>query len=125
MVRFEERRIAGVGKIAWAPRGPVGEPLGRQRIAQELRDCLREHGFTLVASNPWQACYSGQEDRGLIKVAGGRSELIFPSGDNSSGVTWTAGPLRCEPFEAGQSEDTNGSQWAHADGVLRAVPKSE
>lgn len=70
MVRFEERRIAGVGKIAWAPRGPVGEPLGRQRIAQELRDCLREHGFTLVASNPWQACYSGQRGSGADKSCG-------------------------------------------------------
>lgn len=51
MMRVEERRLPGVGRIAWAPRGPAGievlvPPDG---LAQRLRSA----GFLLLVTDPW------------------------------------------------------------------------
>lgn len=55
MVRFEERRIGGLGKAAWIPRGPVvaRDTTQMYDLAPELRDRLRRQGFTLAVANPW------------------------------------------------------------------------
>jgi hypothetical protein len=56
MLRFEERRVPGIGKIAWAPRGPAIASDTRQpaHLVGALRDHLQRRGFTLLVANPWR-----------------------------------------------------------------------
>jgi Acetyltransferase (GNAT) domain len=55
MVRFEERRIPGLGCIAWAPKGPTGAlPGGAEHLPRTLVERLKELGVILVITDPWK-----------------------------------------------------------------------
>lgn len=56
MLRFEERRIPGLGRVAWIPRGPV-MPAGtaaKPLLSSDVRDRLKQYGFMLAVASPWR-----------------------------------------------------------------------
>ena len=64
MLRFEERRIPGLGKVAWIPRGPTatGETAVSPVLSPPLRDCLKRQGFILAVTNPWRRAPANKAD---------------------------------------------------------------
>jgi peptidoglycan pentaglycine glycine transferase (the first glycine) len=56
MARFEERRIPGLGKVAWMPRGPTlaHTPAGGVEFEPEFLARLKQEGFVLAVTNPWR-----------------------------------------------------------------------
>lgn len=57
MVRIEARSPPFGGKLAWAPRGPVGAMDG---VAEEaLRTALRGRGFVLLVTDRWERAADG------------------------------------------------------------------
>jgi hypothetical protein len=52
MVRIEVRPLPFGGKVAWAPRGPVG-PMD-DAVEEALRTTLRGQGFALLVTDRWQ-----------------------------------------------------------------------
>ncbi len=52
LARVEPRRVPLLGRLAWIPRGPVAAP--GAEVAPGLERYLRECGFIVSASTPWQ-----------------------------------------------------------------------
>ena len=70
MVRFEERRIPGVGRVAWAPRGPTGAtPSVLKEVHRDFMGRLKRSGFILAVTDPWFAAEatSSQSRKGPVK----------------------------------------------------------
>ncbi len=74
MVRFEERRIPALGKIAWIPRGPVTKDRPSIGLDTEIRECLKDHGFMIAVANPW-LCHTA--DSGQDSHASDRPRTIW------------------------------------------------
>lgn len=53
MVRFEERRIPALGRVAWITRGPVNQNTASVGLEADIRECLKDRKFVLAVSNPW------------------------------------------------------------------------
>ena len=55
MVRIEERRVPGLGCIAWAPKGPTGDlPGSTECLPPALTERLKGLGSTLLVTDPWK-----------------------------------------------------------------------
>lgn len=55
MIRFEERRVPLLGRVAWAPRGPTEEaPGGADEIPAAVRASLKGSGIALLITDPWR-----------------------------------------------------------------------
>ena len=55
LIRFEERRILGIVKIAWAPKGPVSIKRDDESIVHnEFLRRLKKKGYFLCTTNPWE-----------------------------------------------------------------------
>ncbi len=66
MMRFEERRLPGVGRIAWAPRGPTGNDV---LVPPEgLAERLRLAGFALLVTDPWVQVASETADKPRVST---------------------------------------------------------
>ncbi len=56
MARIEVRKVPGLGRVAWIPRGPaVANNCDHSTIIADLNKELRSRGFLLAAIQPWYA----------------------------------------------------------------------
>ena len=82
IARVEERRLFGVGKVAWIPRGPVFQSVEELEAAlDELCDVLGQRGFCLMAMSPWFELKSSDDLEHLRRtgavVSAGRHRTIW------------------------------------------------
>ncbi len=70
MVRVEERRVAGLCRLAWIRRGPTSAALSPKpgQLRPEVVDWLSGRGFLLAVSDPWLA---SRADAGATDASGG------------------------------------------------------
>jgi hypothetical protein len=56
MIRLEERRIPGIGRVAWVPRGPTtaGGDAAPFEFEPAIIDGLGQRGFVAAVANPWR-----------------------------------------------------------------------
>jgi peptidoglycan pentaglycine glycine transferase (the first glycine) len=52
MIRIEKRRLAGVGVVGWAPKGPTGDAGDAPLFPP--REILRREGMVLLVDDPWR-----------------------------------------------------------------------
>ncbi len=85
MMRFEERRVPGVGRIAWAPRGPTGTDA---LVAPEgLAERLRLAGFALLVTDPWVPVASATADKPPLST---RPRTIWVNLEIGEEAVWNA-----------------------------------
>ncbi len=53
MARVEERGIAGLGRVAWIPKGPAATESGPPVLGEGFTEILRARGFDLVVADRW------------------------------------------------------------------------
>lgn len=60
LARIEERRVRGLGLVAWIPRGPTAAAgIDRSWVFKELKEQLLGHGFVLGLMSPWEEAAVG------------------------------------------------------------------
>jgi hypothetical protein len=85
MVRLEERVIPFLGRVAWAPRGPTGQPFARgDQLPDPVSEALKGAGIVLAITDPWQKLTEDANGRGRpgcrpqtiwIDVGAGRDQV--------------------------------------------------
>lgn len=78
MARVEERRIPGVGRVAWVPRGPTVHPDADVEMLTALFQLkLRDAGFVLAVMSPWQVACGGADFAAAKNAAPVRPATIW------------------------------------------------
>lgn len=76
MARVEERRIPGLGRVAWIPRGPTVHPKADQaRLAEFFRQHLHEQGYILAVMTQWREQFQQTGSPTSVSRAGPQQTL--------------------------------------------------
>lgn len=64
LIRFEERKIFGLLKVAWSPKGPtIADPVTEKLVEKDFFKRLKKEKYFLCVTNPWKKAASTQNKK--------------------------------------------------------------